>query len=334
MKKLFKYFVFALAVSLTACGTDEPTDNNGGDNTENPGGDNNDGNKDEKITADFDYSVNKATGAVTFTNKSTGADAYEWSFGDDQDGFSIEKDPVYTYSKPGTYKVNLVASKGTDWAEVSKDVVVEIEKNEVAIKIDGEFDDWTDVPSRKGEFEMEGFTDLKTVATNDYIYVYLEIPTTTLNGAGIINFDIDMDYNYETGFVDNKYFPNEGKSGADVSREAAGGFVWGWRAEDNYVGWDWVEDGTLLEYGPDKEINDNIYKEWKISLIEAQKFLSGNSALTMDLEEEFATEMNKEKVRVFIWIRRNDNWEWVAAAPKRGLEPFDVKIGEYINTAE
>ena len=104
MKKLFKYFVFALAVSLTACGTDEPTDNNGGDNTENPGGDNNDGNKDEKITADFDYSVNKATGAVTFTNKSTGADAYEWSFGDDQDGFSIEKDPVYTYSKPGTYK--------------------------------------------------------------------------------------------------------------------------------------------------------------------------------------------------------------------------------------
>ena len=75
-------------------------------------------------------------------------------------------------------------------------------------------------------------------------------------------------------------------------------------------------------------------KEWKISLIEAQQFLSGNSALTMDLEEEFATEMNKEKVRVFIWIRRNDNWEWVAAAPKRGLEPFDVKIGEYINTAE
>lgn len=70
MKKLFKYFVFALAVSLTACGTDEPTGNNGGnnsgDNTETPGGD-----KDEKITADFDYSVNKTTGAVTFFYKVT-----------------------------------------------------------------------------------------------------------------------------------------------------------------------------------------------------------------------------------------------------------------------
>lgn len=332
MKKLFKYFVFALAVSLTACGTDEPTGNNGGnnsgDNTETPGGD-----KDEKITADFDYSVNKTTGAVTFTNKSTGADAYEWSFGDDQDGFSAEKDPVYTYNKPGTYKVNLVASKGTDWAEVSKDVIVEIEKNEVTIKIDGDFEDWTDIPSRKDEFEMEGFTDLKTVATNDYIYVYLEIPTVTLNGAGIINFDIDMDYNYETGLIDSKYFPNEGKSGADVCREAAGGNVWGWREEQQCVGWDWLGDGTLLEYGPDKEINDKTYKEWKINLIEAKQFLLGNSALTMELDEKFATEMNKEKVRVFIWIRDN-SWEWVAAAPKRGLEPFDVKIGEYINTAE
>ncbi len=336
MKKLFKYFVFALAVSLTACSTEDPTDNgsnNSGDGTENPdGGNNGNGGETEKITADFDFSVDKSKGSVTFTNKSIGADAYEWTFGDDQDGFSTEKDPVYTYSKPGTYKVTLVSSKGTDYAEISKDVTVEINKKEVAIKIDDDsFDDWKDIPART-DIEMTGFTTIKTVATNNFIYIYMVGPKDVIEEAGYGNFAVDLDYNYETGQRDG-HFPG-GKSGCDVAREIDGSFVWGWRQEESVIGWDWQANKELVTYGTSKTIDNNCYKEWRMDLNMAKNFIDTNEAHGMqELDQSFAKEINQEKVRVYVWLR-NTSWEFKAAAPKLDSAPFDIKIGEYVNTAE
>lgn len=46
--------------------------------------------------------------AVTFTNLSSGASAYQWSFGDGQ--FSTAATPTHTYAQPGTYTVTLTAT--------------------------------------------------------------------------------------------------------------------------------------------------------------------------------------------------------------------------------
>ena len=48
--------------------------------------------------------------ANTFTNQSTGASSYTWSFGDTPPGTSALSTPTYTYKSPGTYTVNLVAT--------------------------------------------------------------------------------------------------------------------------------------------------------------------------------------------------------------------------------
>ncbi|MBK9177760.1 MAG: gliding motility-associated C-terminal domain-containing protein [Flavobacteriales bacterium] len=46
--------------------------------------------------------------AVSFTNLSSGASSYQWSFGDGQ--FSTATSPTHTYAQPGTYTVTLTAS--------------------------------------------------------------------------------------------------------------------------------------------------------------------------------------------------------------------------------
>jgi PKD repeat protein len=48
--------------------------------------------------------------AVQFTDQSTGADSYEWQFGDGTT--STEQNPVHTYTQPGTYTVTQVVSRG------------------------------------------------------------------------------------------------------------------------------------------------------------------------------------------------------------------------------
>jgi PKD repeat protein len=48
--------------------------------------------------------------AVQFTDQSTGAESYEWQFGDGTT--STEQNPVHTYTHPGTYSVTQVVSRG------------------------------------------------------------------------------------------------------------------------------------------------------------------------------------------------------------------------------
>lgn len=57
------------------------------------------------------FSADPPTGAfpleVQFLNTSTAATAYEWEFGDDSNGTSIERSPKYTFKDAGSYEVTL-----------------------------------------------------------------------------------------------------------------------------------------------------------------------------------------------------------------------------------
>ncbi|MCU0358012.1 MAG: PKD domain-containing protein, partial [Cyclobacteriaceae bacterium] len=60
-----------------------------------------------QVTAEFTYTVNEATGTVTFINTSTNATKYLWDFGDGET--STEINPIKTYAT-GSYTVRLTAS--------------------------------------------------------------------------------------------------------------------------------------------------------------------------------------------------------------------------------
>jgi len=61
----------------------------------------------DPVVADFSYSADGGT--VTFTNESSNATSYSWTFGDD--GSSLEENPTNVYTESGDYVVVLVASE-------------------------------------------------------------------------------------------------------------------------------------------------------------------------------------------------------------------------------
>lgn len=63
------------------------------------------------IEADFDLCVNPKNNKVHFTNLTTGADYYYWTFGDG--GVSSDVNPVHQFTAAGTYQVCLIAYDST-----------------------------------------------------------------------------------------------------------------------------------------------------------------------------------------------------------------------------
>lgn len=111
MKKVL-YFLTAAAVAVAMAACQKPaTNGNDDEGGKTPAG--------EAPTADFEFTVDGLQ--VTFTNKSTNATAYKWSFGDDET--SKEANPVHTYAAPGTYTVKLTAANA-DGATASKEAQV------------------------------------------------------------------------------------------------------------------------------------------------------------------------------------------------------------------
>ena len=105
MKKIFKLFAaFAMAAAVfAACEPQEtptPTPPAPGPNTGN--NEKPDTGKTE-LKADFTFEAEALT--VKFTNKSEGAEAYLWNFGDENT--STEASPEHTYDAAGTYTVKL-----------------------------------------------------------------------------------------------------------------------------------------------------------------------------------------------------------------------------------
>lgn len=127
MKRL-KIFYYLIAVSLLAgCASDNnETDSNGG------------------IIADFSFTSDGST--FTFTNLSEGATTYKWDFGDLY-FYSSEKDPVNTYDiVGGELIVTLTAyNEAGQESYISKPIVAPIVIR-ANIDIDGDFEDWDEIP--------------------------------------------------------------------------------------------------------------------------------------------------------------------------------------------
>ncbi|CCQ10944.1 Alkaline serine protease [Pseudoalteromonas luteoviolacea B = ATCC 29581] len=73
-----------------------------------------------QVTADFTYTVNGLS--VSFTNSSSGASDYQWSFGDGQQ--SLATNPTHTYAAAGSFEVVLTASKAGKTAQKRISVTV------------------------------------------------------------------------------------------------------------------------------------------------------------------------------------------------------------------
>lgn len=135
--------------------------------------------------ADFEFSADNMTGTVTFTNRSSNASSYRWSFGDELNGSSEDKDPVYVYRKPGTYTVTLTAAAGNRSDEISKEITLTAPEGVDLISIvpDGNPDDWADIPAVEGEWGHPvspetiswgtEITGVKTAMTENYLYVLI-----------------------------------------------------------------------------------------------------------------------------------------------------------------
>jgi len=95
MKKFIAYavlpFVLVMMIFFSGCGAGDDEDLT-------------------DIKADFTYSMDAATGNATFTNTSTNARTYLWSFGDG--GSSTEVNPIHQFA-PGTYQTTLTAANNS-----------------------------------------------------------------------------------------------------------------------------------------------------------------------------------------------------------------------------
>ncbi|MCQ2158306.1 MAG: PKD domain-containing protein [Bacteroidales bacterium] len=131
MKKTFKWSAILAIAAAAVFACTKP-------GTEDPVGPTPSGNAPK---ADFEYVVDGLK--VTFTNKSTDATAYKWSFGDEET--SKEVSPVHEYAAAGEYTVTLTAANAKG----------ESNKKEVKITLTGKIQayfDYTDIEGRAGAF--------------------------------------------------------------------------------------------------------------------------------------------------------------------------------------
>lgn len=86
--------------------------------------------------ANFSFSPSRPmTGeAVSFTNQSTNASAYEWDFDGDGTIDSQEENPSHTYEAAGTYTVKLIASNA-DGVSAEAEKIVTVEAPSYSVKI-------------------------------------------------------------------------------------------------------------------------------------------------------------------------------------------------------
>lgn len=152
-------------------------------------------------TANFSYEVDGLQ--VTFTNTSKDAVSYDWNFGDNNT--STEKDPVHTYSTHGTYTVVLTA-KSSSGETATKSETISFTKP--LIVLDGNFGDWSEVPSNKlavatlnTETSNEAtlrLKEMKFCADEMFIYMYMKMDTLYANAMDIY---LNIDGNADNGYM-------------------------------------------------------------------------------------------------------------------------------------
>tara|TARA_R110000868_G_scaffold138755_2_gene353116 strand:- start:5088 stop:5942 length:855 start_codon:yes stop_codon:yes gene_type:complete len=182
MKKL-KFFYCLIAVSfLLGCGTDDSSD------------------AENNLVADFSFSSDGSE--FTFTNLSEGdITNYKWDFGDLY-FYSNEKNPVYDYTiKGGELMVTLtVTNDQGQMAYATKPIVAPVVIN-ANIIIDGNFDDWAEVPVAVEFPEANrSIKKMKFWTKGEAIRMYFE--GTSAMELPVVDMFINTDESTETGFTD------------------------------------------------------------------------------------------------------------------------------------
>lgn len=224
MKKLrFLYYFMAISL-LASCGTD-----------------NNEANSDGGIVADFSFTVDENDPSkFIFTNLSKGATSYRWDFGDLNFYCELEN-PTYRYSTVGgEIEVTLTAinESGQD-AYVTKTITAPVILN-VDIAIDGDFDDWAQVPVLYDESALGALTmqKIKIWGGGNYVNVYIEGNASMK--MEVVDMYINADGNSSTGLLSWQWPIS---SGAEFLVEGA--FLnndWGdlYQHNDPSGGWGWT----------------------------------------------------------------------------------------------
>ncbi|HLO59670.1 MAG TPA: PKD domain-containing protein [Bacteroidales bacterium] len=221
---------------------------------------------DPKPVAEFDYTVDDLQ--VTFTDASTNATTYSWDFGDENT--STEQSPVHTYADYGTYSVTLEVKGSGGTATVTYDVDV----NEVQpITIDGNFEDWADVPDILSFPDGEGRTLIQAKAIDSKSFLYFYVKGTSSIGQ-VLQMYIDADNNAETGWGYWNWFttpgieylmeavvePWEGVNAGSVLKTATGpDSNWPW--EDFITTNAMYESSNYVAVGEEKAIEFSLMKD-------------------------------------------------------------------------
>jgi len=217
MKKIILYISCLIGIVVIGCDSDDDTSS-------------------VQPTADFDFTING--GEVTFINKSNDATVYAWEFGGITNAVSTEENPTNTYLKAGTYDVEVTLYAGDGRTGVNNHITKAVSLVDVppTIIIDGDFDDWSDIPFIENVLGDGSLQRIKTDASGDYINIYLE--GTNAMDFTIPQFWIDVDFYSSTGYVNNDWYAEDG-SGFEVLNEGSGFYNFSGLDGTDQWSWDW-----------------------------------------------------------------------------------------------
>ena len=245
---------------------------------------------------------------VTFTNASKDAETYAWDFGDGS-AISAEENPVHTYTAAGTYTVKLTAKNAA--GENSATETITLEAKAFSIAIDGNFDDWKDLPAdllaeaKMGDMSVyEHLYDVKFITDADYIYFYFEYDATTDEDnndklfVGVMNLFIDSDDNPATGYACWLWE----NCGANFMLE--GDF-----AIDENTGEEYWNPGIFQHFGDDQEAWDGAWQDVEavgaLTVSGVKSVATGRNAFEGKLMRAAFTGMTSLKVGV---LGQGEGW--------------------------
>ena len=137
--------------------------------------------------------------SVAFTNESSGAQTYLWDFGDGNS--STQTNVTHEYDDFGTFNVKLTATGAGGVDDVTHSVAIA----SPIIVVDGNFNDWADVPAAKlftasvveDETTLQRLKEMRITSDELYIYMYFKLDTLFANAMDIY---LNTDMNSETGY--------------------------------------------------------------------------------------------------------------------------------------
>lgn len=237
----------------------------------------------------FDYQIDGVT--VQFTNYSTDSQSYIWDFGDGNT--STEENPLHEYAESGSFIITLTAT-GDGGSKTIKSMI-KIQRPSI-IEIDGNFDDWNNVPldelfSTSTTNDDSALKSLKVHIDSDYIYLYLEYEESKIGPIDIL---LNTDNDNTTGGESWMWSP----SGTDyliegfLESKMEDSSVFYWPEDAPQDGWEWIE--TL---GPGSGV---------VKMSNSQDIGNGISAAEMSIIREMITDSFADEIEIGIFSSDED----------------------------